>query len=204
MKRFAWFIYLVLLQMVIGHAIGDAKEPSLLSKDTLVTDAVPKLIAWFDSLVSEYDKFVDKEKKKQFIRRLTSLNDALYKLQRRKEEFVADLDRKAQRYSPDLLPAEMRESFEDLKMQYERVRKLVDDLGGMVSQKVDDEALAISQSLADAASERRKGINEIAQELQDGKINVQRIRQLGDSGIVAIKTARAKLSKVLQDLEKKD
>lgn len=180
-----------------------AQENALVAKVTLASESVPKLFKWFDDLVSEYDKFIDKEKKKQFLRRLSLLNDSLFKLQRRKEEFLAELEVKAPSYAPYELSYEMQDSFDDLKEQYQRVRRLVDDLGGMVSQSVKDEGVIISQSLADAASERRKGIAEIAQEFKDGKIDLTRIRQLGKSGISAIKVAREKLSKVIQDLEKK-
>lgn len=180
-----------------------AAEGAPVTQDTLATDSVPKLFRWFDDLVSEYDGFIEKEKKKQFLRRLSRLNDALFKLQRRKEEFLAELEVKAPRYASQELSLEMRDSFEDLRRQYERVRELVDSLGGMVSQSVRSGGVAISQSLANAASERRKGIDEIAQEFKDGRIDLQRVRALGQSGISAIKTAIEKLSKVIQDLEKK-
>lgn len=172
--------------------------------DPLATDSIPKLFKWFDNLVSEYDKFVDKEKKKQFLRKLTKLNESLYKLQRRKEEFLAELEVKAPRYTSWALVEEMKDSFEDLQEQFARVQNSVRDLGGLVnSEGVSSEGVMVAQSLSAAASERKKGVLEISYELERGEIDLPRVRQLGEMGIAALKDAQLKLSKMIQDLEKR-
>lgn len=191
---------LLILTVIMLAAPLRAQTPGD-STITAATQSAPQLLKWFRNLIQEYDNFVNEEEKKQFLRHLSRLNESMYKLERRKEEFTEELKLKSSSYTQAELAVEMRDSLDDLAAQYSRFRKSADAIISAINEQQGDALVANKLHKASVAKGAR--IQYFQRKLKAG-FDPAIAKELSNISSEAMREARENLSAMIHDLRAKN
>ena len=191
---------LALILVLLGMSPLASAEESAHEK-ILLGNSVTEMLKWFSSLSNEFDKFVEVEKKKQFLRKLNKLNIDLYKLKRRKVEFVEIINYEYKYLKIDSDSHNLDIAFEELISRYRKVKTRLHDIGADLSKNGRKEGEKVRIIIEESVAERTKGLYRISEELRRGTFNLEEINEYSKKGISALELAHTELSVLIRALE---
>ncbi len=121
------------------------------------TEQVDHIVSWFWNLVDVYDKIVDEEKKKQFLRKIDTLRKNIYKLENKSRDFLYSIPKKYPNKKERKL---LQKKLKKLKSRLEYIVKSLTDIGAdiRVIDKEYQPYLSTEESIYKAAATRGMAI----------------------------------------------